>query len=91
MGGSAARVAGSSPYTDGAEEGNSDAVGDGDGEKSDEDENGDCDDAECDAAGDDDHNELKVPHTFSPQTIFIVMTLGVLSDNSDPLLNHAID
>ena len=78
VGGSSAKVAGSSPYTDGAEEGNSDAVGDGDGEKSDEDENGDCDDAECYAADTDAHDEPKVPHTFPADHLYRYDTWGAL-------------
>ena len=59
-----AKVVGSSPYTDGAEEGNNDAEGDEGCEKGDEGDNGDCDDADGDAAGEDDNDEPKAPHTF---------------------------
>ena len=91
MGGSAAKETGPSPYTDGPDEVNSDAEGDEAGEKDDEGDNAVCDDVDACVDGEDDHDEPKAPHTFPPSTIFIVMTSGVLSDDCDPLLNHAID
>ena len=35
--------------------------------------------------------ELKAPSTFFPSNLLIIVTMGVLSDDCDILLNHAID
>ena len=39
----------------------------------------------------DDAEEPKAPQTFFPSTLFVILTMGVLSDECDPLLNHVID
>ena len=64
VGGSAAKAAGSSVYTDDTEEGNSDTEGDEGGEKGDEGDNGDCDDAAGDDDNEEPNEEPKAPHTF---------------------------
>ena len=40
---------------------------------------------------DDEHDEPTAPDTFLPATLLVVLTIGVLSEDCDTLLNHAID
>ena len=40
---------------------------------------------------DDEHDQPAAPVTFFPATLLVVLTIGVLSDDCDPVLNHAID
>lgn len=40
---------------------------------------------------DDEHDEPTAPDTFFPATLLVVLTIGVLSDECDTMLNHAVD
>ena len=110
IGGSAAKKAGPSPYTENTEEktdcdGNTSIDGScnitdtvecvdtcGNDVSNDNNENNEIGGDEDDSAADnDDHDEPKAPDTFLPSSILIVLTLGVLSEDCDTLLNHVID
>mmetsp|Transcript_13729 Transcript_13729/g.19631 ORF Transcript_13729/g.19631 Transcript_13729/m.19631 type:complete len:441 (-) Transcript_13729:68-1390(-) len=84
IGGSAAKKAGPNPYTDDPEEKN-DSQGSGvENETNDGGENHDDN-------VNDEHDEPRAPATFFPATLLVVLTIGVLSEDCDTLLNHTID
>ena len=91
IGGSASKMAGPNVYTnDDPKQVNEDNDSNKSDKNSDDDKSEDnCTIDKCD--DDNEHDESKAPCTFSPSTIFVILTMGVLSDDCDSLLNHAID
>ena len=56
-----------------------------------EDENDEDDGDESEQSTQDDHDEPTVPHSFLPTTLRVLVMTGVLSEEFNEIINHAID
>ena len=103
IGGSAAKKVGPSPYTEdpleendceddtGSQNSNVTNTVKGGNTCSNDDNDKSVKGGDNDHDHDDEHDEPTAPHTFFPSTLLIILNMGVLSDDCDKLLNHAID